>query len=123
MSVLHVAEKNSIAKEVANILSNSTKRTGVTLSKFNPIFEFSLNDVPMKFTSVRGHIFDYELPPQCANWKAFDNKKILLAEVPMIKKLGPDMNDVVKNLEKLAAVHKELVLWLDCDREGEAIAF
>ena len=40
MSVLHVAEKNSIAKEVANILSHSSKRSIPTLSKYNPIFEF-----------------------------------------------------------------------------------
>jgi DNA topoisomerase IA len=70
----------------------------------------------MKFTSVRGHIFDYELPPECKTWATFDNKKILMSEVPMIKKLGPGMEDVVKNLEQLAKKSTELVLWLDCDR-------
>ena len=38
MSILHVAEKNSIAKEVANILSRSSKRTVLSLSKYNPVF-------------------------------------------------------------------------------------
>lgn len=123
MSILHVAEKNSIAKEVANVLSQSNRRTIPTLSKFNPIYEFELEDKPHRFTSVRGHIFEYELPEECKNWKAFDNKKILLSEVPMVKKLGPDMEDVVNNLNRLAKDHKELILWLDCDREGEAIAF
>jgi len=40
MSYLHIAEKNSIAKEVASILSNGNKRTAQTLSKFNPVFLF-----------------------------------------------------------------------------------
>ena len=102
MAVLHVAEKNSIAKEVASILSHSKRTTGLTLSKFNPVFNFELNSTKMQFTSVRGHIFEYELPDQCKNWNNFDNKKILFRQVPMVKKLGNGMEDVVKNLEKLS---------------------
>jgi len=63
MSYLHIAEKNSIAKEVAQILSAGTRRTGTTLSKFNPVFHFELNDQPHTFSSVRGHIFTQVLPP------------------------------------------------------------
>jgi DNA topoisomerase-3 len=40
MSFLHIAEKNSIAKEVAQILSEGSKRTGPTQSKYNPVYLF-----------------------------------------------------------------------------------
>ena len=34
----------------------------------------------------------------------------------MIRKLGFDMESLVKNIQDLAKESKELVLWLDCDR-------
>jgi len=40
INYLHIAEKNSIAKEVALILSDGARRTTNTLSKSNPVFLF-----------------------------------------------------------------------------------
>ena len=34
----------------------------------------------------------------------------------MVKKPGPDMEDLIRNIEKIAVNKKYLVLWLDCDR-------
>ena len=123
MSYLHIAEKNSIAKEVAAILSEGTKRTGNTLSKYNPVFLFEREGQHHTFSSVRGHLFDYELPSECQSWQNYNNALILTRKVPMVKKVEKDMTDLLKNLERLAVGKKELILWLDCDREGEAIAF
>jgi DNA topoisomerase-3 len=57
MSYLHIAEKNSIAKEVAQILSGGNKRTGHTLSKYNPVYLFDRDGDEHTFSSVRGHLF------------------------------------------------------------------
>jgi len=43
MSFLHVAEKNSIAKEVTAILSGNNRRMGHTLSKYNPVYLFEID--------------------------------------------------------------------------------
>ena len=59
---LHIAEKNSIAKEVAMILSDGARRTSTTLSKFNPVFLFERDGFDHTFSSVRGHLFSYDLP-------------------------------------------------------------
>lgn len=40
MSVLHIAEKNSIAKSVADVLSSHKKRAVFSNSLYNPVFEF-----------------------------------------------------------------------------------
>lgn len=55
-----VTELCSVAKEIAFHLSGGSSRTGRTLSKFNPVYEFSSADDPstqMIVTSVRGHVF------------------------------------------------------------------
>ncbi len=36
----------------------------------------------------------------------------------MVRKAGEGMDDLIRNLEVLARGKKELILWLDCDREG-----
>ena len=42
---------------------------------------------------------------------------------PVVRNLSPDKIHVAENLKKLSEKVQTLVLWLDCDREGEAIAY
>jgi DNA topoisomerase-3 len=46
---------------------------------------------------------------------------IILAEI--LRKVNEECNDIRNNLIKYARNCNLLILWLDCDREGEAIAF
>ncbi len=43
ISILNVAEKPSVAKEVARILSNSKYENEYSESKFNPVYTFDYN--------------------------------------------------------------------------------
>ncbi|KAL7711865.1 DNA topoisomerase [Entamoeba marina] len=103
--VLHVAEKPSVANSVAGILSEGKSNKQPGISKFNPNHFFSrdFGNTPNAqhcVTSVSGHILGIEFEE--------------LFDAPIHKK---------KNLHKLSRESHTLVLWLDCDREGENIAF
>lgn len=50
-------------------------------------------------------------------------RKVWEVEARVINAVSPNNKGIVQNLEKLAKESQVLVLWLDCDREGEAIAF
>lgn len=66
--ILCVAEKPSVAKIAARVLSNTKYKFIMGESKFNPNFEFttkySNEEVQVIFTSVLGHIFDTDFPAQ-----------------------------------------------------------
>ena len=131
--ILMVAEKPSIAEAIANALSGPRgprKRQGI--SRALPVYEFTtttfepinkINRAPtpcvVTVTSVLGHIFslgfDSNGPP--SNPGDFFHVPVVKQEVPTTSKLR-----VVEHLRALAAKSDQLVLWLDCDAEGENIA-
>jgi DNA topoisomerase III len=71
---LNVAEKPSVAKSCAIILSENRYSCIESASKYNPVysFDFLLNNQQciMLFTSVTGHLTDMEFQADCKNWKA-----------------------------------------------------
>ena len=145
--VLMVAEKPSIAKAIADALAGPNgprQRKGI--SRALPVYEFTSdafgplqlngNDRParalVKVTSVVGHVFGL----------GFDNGKMDNQEgsvqgrnivsdpceyfrMPVVKQEESTTGKlrVVEHLRALAAASDHLVLWLDCDAEGENIAF
>ncbi|KEP67584.1 UNVERIFIED_CONTAM: DNA topoisomerase family protein [Hammondia hammondi] len=124
ITVLNVAEKPSVAKEASRLLSGGYQNAP-TQSRFNPVhqFEFSLQNrsCTMLFTSVRGHLMSLDFASAYQNWNTIPPEDLYGA--PVEKNISQDAGDVRKNLVDLAKKAQWLVLWLDCDREGENIAF
>ncbi|XP_057419211.1 DNA topoisomerase 3-alpha isoform X2 [Lotus japonicus] len=126
INVLNVAEKPSVAKSVATILSqNQGLRVRNGHSRYNKIFEFNYNirgqPCHMLFTSVTGHLMELEFEERYRKWHSCDPADLFQAEVR--KTVPEDKKDIKRTLEEEARRCQWLVLWLDCDREGENIAF
>ncbi|KAG7385627.1 DNA topoisomerase 3-alpha [Phytophthora pseudosyringae] len=127
MKVLNVAEKPSVAKEIASILSSGRSQRRAGLSKYNALFEFPYQiqgqQVQMVVTSVTGHIMELDFDASVRSWHSCDPVELFTA--PVCKRIRSDetMKKIEKTLMKEAKHSQWLVLWLDCDREGENIAY
>ena len=141
--VLMVAEKPSIAKAIADALSGPMgprQRRGI--SRALPVYEFTSQDfapaaddplnrsggsrVLCTVTSVVGHIFSLGFAEETApdgSRKRLDPVEYF--SVPVVKQEETTTGKlrVIDHLRALAAECDHLVLWLDCDAEGENIAF
>jgi DNA topoisomerase III len=69
-------------------------------------------------TSVRGHLATHDFPPTYG-WNKCD--PIALFDAPIETTYRPDMEPLERQLRRLASSSQVVILWLDCDREGEAI--
>ncbi|CAM9706095.1 unnamed protein product, partial [Choristocarpus tenellus] len=128
IKALNVAEKPSVARELAKILGGgqARRRQGHILFEYNQIFEFDCNmmnqSVSVKLTSVTGHLMEVEFAePLGKRWNACQPVELFTA--PIVKYVKEDNRDLEKQLENEARGCQWLVLWLDCDREGENIAY
>ena len=68
-----------------------------------------------------GHVFSIDFPKQYNNWDACE--PVDLFEAPTIKMESNPKTHITKHLANEAKDVDYLVLWLDCDREGENICF
>ncbi|XP_028549631.1 DNA topoisomerase 3-alpha isoform X2 [Dendrobium catenatum] len=125
--VLNVAEKPSVAKSVAEILSRggSGMRSREGRSRYNRVFEFEYTIggqlCHMLMTSVTGHLMEIDFEDRFRKWHSCDPADLYHA--PIRKYVPQDKLDLKRTLEEESRRCHWLVLWLDCDREGENIAF
>ncbi|XP_077457856.1 DNA topoisomerase 3-beta-1 isoform X2 [Stigmatopora argus] len=125
-TVLMVAEKPSLAQSIAKILSKGscTSRKGLNASCSVHEFtgSFQGQTVQYKMTSVCGHVMSLDFIAKYNNWDKVDPAE-LFSQAPTEKKeVNPKLN-MVKFLQMEARGCDYLVLWLDCDKEGENICF
>lgn len=69
--MLNVAEKPSVAKSIAYLLSRNCEVID-TKSKYNKLYKFNYNfdgcDSEMWVTSVSGHLTELKFPDKYKNW-------------------------------------------------------
>ncbi len=103
MRALNVAEKPSVAKTVTELLSKRNYEKSSSLSKYNPVFEFNYKikdeDYSMRFTSVTGHLMNYEFNSK-SKWVLEETKNLYSTDI--VKFIKPDSHDIVRNLDNLA---------------------
>ncbi|XP_019961551.2 DNA topoisomerase 3-alpha [Paralichthys olivaceus] len=123
--VLCVAEKNDAAKGISEIMSGGRARRREGMSKFNKIYEYEYHlfgqNVSVSMTSVSGHLLGLEFKAPFQKWHSCNPQLLFDAEV---EKYCPDnMIQIKRTLEKEVRQCQALVIWTDCDREGENIGF
>jgi len=131
ITVLHIAEKPSIAQAIAKGLCKGSSFNNTSHTKL-PVYEFTVPSSTQPFpkapyaskcthkvSSVAGHVFSVDFPSSYQSWDTVDPAELFNA--PIQKK--PCQGSVVKHLQSCSKNVDFIVLWLDCDREGENIAF
>lgn len=94
-------------------------------SKFNKIYEFEHNlfnqNVKMAVTSVSGHLLSLDFIGNYKKWQAVN--PVSLFDAPIHKFCPDDYQNIKKTLEEETRKSQYLVIWTDCDREGENIGY
>ncbi|DBB17906.1 hypothetical protein WJX82_005956 [Trebouxia sp. C0006] len=123
IKVLNVAEKPSVQREVSSCLSGGTATRVPSGRISNYVFEYSINGQPceMVFAAVAGHLQSLDFTEQYKKWHGCAPVELYTA--PVVKFVPEEKKDLQRNLEQQARQCEWLVLWLDCDREGENIAY
>ncbi|XP_007425112.1 DNA topoisomerase 3-alpha isoform X1 [Python bivittatus] len=123
--VLCVAEKNDAARGIADILSDSRMRRREGMSKFNKIYEFQYllfgQNVTLIMTSVSGHLLVHDFKSPFRKWHSCN--PLVLFDAELEKFCPENYMDIKRTLEREVLQCQALVIWTDCDREGENIGF
>ena len=75
--------------------------------------------VDMVMTSVRGHLTENDFGPEHKSWYSCD--PAALFEAPIITDISSDAKAIALNLRQEVRNADAIMIWTDCDREGEHI--
>ena len=126
--VLMVAEKPAVAKGLAQLLSgHAAPASRQGQSPYNRIFELAgvevgaLGACALRITSVAGHLRELEFAAPFDKWSACAPDALFGCAVE--SRTPPDKLALERQLQVEARGADALMIWTDCDREGEAIGF
>lgn len=126
MKVLCVAEKNSIAKSVASSLSRKQFRVDDSNFKYvkNYSFQFefpNLGACDVVMTAVSGHLMTKDISSDYG-WGKVPPETLFSCPV-VTRPSDKNCEKIIKNISNLAKSSDYLMIWTDCDREGEYIGW
>ena len=75
----------------------------------------------MLMTSVSGHLLGYEFMGAYRKWQGCH--PLRLFDAPVVKECPENFLPIKKTLEREVRSCDALIIWTDCDREGENIGF
>jgi DNA topoisomerase III len=122
--ILCVAEKNSIAKAVANHLGGNVQVHSVTGNQYLKNYQFDYNFGPpwgacsVTFTAVAGHVMDEDFHDSFGWGKCEPGA---LFDAPIVRRVHEKHEATANNIKRQAGYCSSLFIWTDCDREGENI--
>ena len=122
ITVLMVAEKPSLAKSLAEFLSDGRMTTSrESLDVHSWLGNFQGFPAYFKVTSVIGHVLSIDFPSEYSSWEKVDPGTLF--EAPIIRNEANPKARVCRHLKTEAKGADVLILALDADREGENICF
>lgn len=121
MRVLCVAEKPSISKSITEILSGGQFSTRNTTNKYvkNYDFEYHYTNDYYTVTCVSGHLTTHDFFDTHRKWNSCD--PFDLFEAPVQVTIPETSKSIERNIFNEARSADMLMIWTDCDREGEHI--
>ncbi|TGZ74421.1 hypothetical protein CRM22_000944 [Opisthorchis felineus] len=123
--VFMVAEKPSLAESISKSLSRGRHASRRGFNGACSVHEwtgsFMGEQVRFKMTSVCGHVMTTDFLSRYNNWDRVDPIELFVAPIEK-KEANPNLK-MVEYLRKEAKNSDTLILWLDCDKEGENICF
>jgi DNA topoisomerase-3 len=121
--VLCVAEKNDAAKNIAALLSRGGAQRTEGRSVYNKIYRFDHQFrgqmAQFAMTSVSGHLLNLEFTGPYREWRP--DSISALFEAPVTKTVPQNMLAIEQTLLEQSRQAQVLIIWTDCDREGEHI--
>ncbi|KAK4046311.1 DNA topoisomerase [Microbotryomycetes sp. JL221] len=127
---LCVAEKPSIAKSITQILSGGQFQTRTsgrgpnTCRNYDFTYRTSINSNHLSqftVTAVSGHLTSTDFEDRYRKWNSCDPFTLFDAQIKHFTTPNERYKSIERNLQNEARRATHLMIWTDCDREGEHI--